>query len=84
MYTYPLSQSRKITTVSVLDLENNIVLDPKVRCPLTREHQTILMLISLYDVNCRPRDLRRPSQDDQTHGHVLDDLVMSWTVLGGA
>jgi hypothetical protein len=33
------------------------------------------MLISLYDVNCRSRDPRRPSQDDQTHGHVLDDLV---------
>ena len=62
-------------------LGNNIVLDPKVRDTLTRASRTILMLISLYDVNFIPsEDRTHPLQDDQTH----DVCLMIMQVFSGS
>ena len=91
MYTYPLSPPRRRTTVSVLDLENNIAHGVEPQMPPYSGASAILMLISLYDVNSwwpviLTGDMGRPNQAAARSSltgrsnarDALDDLVMSW------
>ena len=57
---FPATHARKHELASVLDLEQYHPAGSNPRSSHTRDNQTILMLISLYDVNF-------VQLDDQTH-----------------
>ena len=71
--TFPPSAARRRGLASVLDLEQYHLFRSNLRSSHTRDNQTILMLISLYDVKVPiPAELERhPLQDDQTHAVCL-------------
>ena len=70
---FPATHTRRHELASVLDLEQYHPSGSNPRSSHTRDNQTILMLISLYDVKVPiPVELERhPLQDDQTHAVCL-------------